>query len=392
MKTNFRKFISVRVVAAIALTATLSSCSKDEVTSVPEEVVTTIEEAYYISGMVTSPDGALSDVTVTSGSESTATDSEGVYTLKMTTASQANVNFSKDGYVEIDAIATFASDAKAGAIATLSQKLTAKAVAQAVVAGEETELVFEDQTGSEIVVSLPAEALADDTDIAVTDYVATATPAAVEAIAAAETAGTTEVVTGALVAVNLEPSGTTFETPVTISIPADYVDGAYHAKLVNGEWVKQGDATYNTTTGAYEILVDGFSQHSIAIDSEVSISSSSTGSSVTLASETFDNIGEINAVSKSVSYNKYSGWELISGSSLSSYVSSIMGTSEGVSTIARSIDVNVAGDQKVTVTITQGVVTTTFNAGSSSTKVNNYGNVSVSVSIEEGDLRPDHNA
>lgn len=393
MKTNFRKFISVLSLVALVSTAALTSCSKDEVTSVPEDVTTTIEEAYYIAGVVSDADGLLSGVAVTAGSESTTTDSEGTYSIKMSSSSQTSVNFSKDGYVSIDATATFASDATTGAVAILSQTLTQKAEAKAVTAGEQSELTFEDQGGSDIIVSIPADALTENVEIAVTDYISTATPDAAESLAAAETTGSAQTVTGALTSVDLEPSGITFETPITISIPGEYVEGAYHAKLVGGEWVKQGDVEYDSSTGLYAIQVDGFSQHSIAVDSQVSVSkSSSSSSTVTLATETFDNIGQVSAVSKSVSYSQYSGWELISGNSLSSYVSSIMGSSESVQTIAGSLDVNVAGDQKVTVTITQQVVTTTFDVGTVSAIVENYGNVSVDISIEEGDLRPDHNA
>ncbi len=393
MKTNFRKFIGVLSLAMLVSTAALTGCSKDEVTSVPDEVVTTIEEAYYIAGVVSDANGLLSGVAVTAGSESTTTDTDGTYSIKMSNASQVSVNFSKDDYVSIDATATFASDATSGAVVILSQTLTQKVVAQAVVAGEESELIFEDQGGSDIVVSIPAEALTEDVEIAVTDYVATATTSAAESLTAAETSGSTQTVIGALTSVDLEPSGITFETPITIYIPGEYVEGAYHAKLVNGEWVKQGEAEYNSQKSAYGIQVDGFSQHSIAVDSEVSVSqSSSTSSSVVLATETFDNIGQVSAVSKSLSYNQYSGWELISGSSLSSYVSSIMGSTEGVQTIASSLDVNIAGDQKVTVTISQKIVTTTFNAGTVSATAQSYGSVSVSITTEEGDLRPDHNA
>lgn len=390
MKTNFRKFFSVLAVAAMVSTAVLTSCSDDEVTPILDEVESTIENAYYITGIVTTADGVLSGATVSSGSESATTDLDGVYKLTMSSASKATVTFSKDGYISIDATAIFASDATAGAAVTLSQELTAQAASQTATAGEDATLSFDYDSDSDIVLSIPSTSLTESTDISATSYTPTATESAATSLASVTDGGTTTVVS-ALSAVYLTPSGTTFDTPITISIPGEYVDGAYHAKMDNGTWVNQGSASYNSSTGAYEIEVSGFSQHSIAVESTVSTSSSSSSSTITLASETIKNIGNVDALTQSISYSQKSGWSLSGSSSLSSYVAGIMGSSEGDSDIAQSLDVTAAGDENVTVTITQQVTSTTFTVGSTSATATSYGDVTVSITTEQGDMRPDHN-
>ncbi len=392
MKTNYRNFLSVLAIAAIVSTAALTSCSDDEVTPVPDEVGSTIENAYYITGVVTEAGSALSGVAVTSGNITETTGADGVYTLKMSNSATSTVNFSMDGYISIDATAVFSTKATAGAVVTLSQELKVKAEAQAVKAGEDTVLNFDHESDSDIVLTIPATALTEDVDVSATYF----TPAATEdaAIALAEVAedGGTATITSSLMAVHLEPSGLTFETPATISIPGDYVEGAYHAKMVNGKWVSQGAAYYNPSSGVYEIEVDGFSQHSVAVDSEVS-ASAGTSSTVELKSKVYDNIGMANAISATVNYDQYSGWKLSdsSSSTLSSYVAGLMGSSAGVTTIAKSLDVTIAGDEKATVAITQQVVTTSYSLGSTSVSAKSYGDVSVSVKTEQGDMRPDHN-
>ncbi|MFR9627830.1 MAG: hypothetical protein SNJ31_08835 [Rikenellaceae bacterium] len=304
----------------------------------------------------------------------------------MSSAANATVTFSKDGYISIDATAIFASGATAGYAVTLSQELTAQAASQTAIAGVDNQLFFEYDTESNIILNIPATALTESVDISATSYVPAATESTAIAMASIVNGGTTSVVSS-LSAVYLTPSGTTFETPITISIPGEYVDDAYHAKMVDGEWVKQGDAVYNTSTGAYEIEVSGFSQHSIAAESQVLTSTSST---ITLATETFDNLGNVDATSQTISYNQKSGWS-ISGTSLLSYIAGIMGVSSGTTDIAQSLNVSVAGDEKVTVTITQQMTTTKFSIGFISTTVTSYGNVSVNVETEQGDMRPDHN-
>ncbi len=375
-------------------TAALTSCSDDEVTPIPDETESTIENAYYITGIVSASGSALSGVTVTSGSATETTDVDGVYTLKMSNSATATVSFSKDGYIEINATAIFASGATVGDAVTLSQELTAKVEAQAVTAGEDATLTFDHKEESaNIVVAIPATALTEDVEISATDYTPTATASTAETLAAVtETEGTATVVS-TLSAVYLEPSGTTFETPVTISIPSIEVDGAYHAKLVDGEWVRQGDATYNTSAGAYDIEVDGFSQHSIAAESKVTVSSSSSSSSstVSLAIEVIDNLGKADKVTQSVSYDQHAGWEFSGDSEISTYVAGLMGSSASEATISKSLDVTAAGDEKVTVAITQKIVVTTFTLGTYSATATSYGDVAVSIKTEQGDMRPDHN-
>ncbi len=386
MKTNFRKCFSVLAIAAMVSTAALTSCSDDEVTPIPDEVESTIENAYYITGVVRTADGVLSGATVTSGSESVTTDSDGVYKLTMSSASNATVTFSKDGYISIDATAVFASGATAGYAVTLSQELTAPATSQTATVGVDTQLSFEYDTESDIVLNIPSTALTESVDISATSYIPAASESAAIAIASIVNGGTTSVVSS-LSAVYLTPSGAAFETPITVSIPGEYVEGAYHAKLIDREWVKQGDAVYNSSTGAYEIEMSGFSQHSIAAESQALTSSSST---ITLATDTIDNLGNVDATSQSISYNQKTGWST-SGTSLLSYVAGLNGVLEGITDFAQSLNVSVAGDEKVTVTITQQVATTTFSIGFISTTATIYGNVSVDIETEQGDMRPDHN-
>ncbi len=387
----------------------LTGCKKSssEVTPVPEETTeSTIENAYYITGIVTTSSGVLSGATVTSGSESMTTDADGVYTLKMSSKSTASVNFSMDGYVAVDATAVFASDATAGATVTLSQQLTAQVATKEAVVGVETTLTFAQESDSSdteeeavVAISIPAAALTETVAISATVYTPTATPEASVAIAkAVESTNETETitVTSPVASVNLQPSGTTFVEAITVSIPSDKIEGAYHAKLVDGEWVRQeGDLVYNEETGAYEIKLKEFSSHSVTVDAvvEITSSSSSSSSTETLATVVFDNIGKVSATTGSVTYDQKSGWELSSGASgaITSFAAGIMGTSAGVSTIAKSMNVTVAGDEKVTATVTQKIVSTKFTLGEESATAKSYGDVSVTTETEQGDMRPDHN-
>ncbi len=156
--------------------------------------------------------------------------------------------------------------------------------------------------------------------------------------------------------------------------------------------MNQGTATYNQTSGAYEITVDGFSQHSIALDTDVSVSSGST-TSVNLYEYTLDNRGNTTSVSKALSYNKNIGWELSdsSSSTLSTYVAGLFGTSAGLSTITMDLDLVAAGDQMVSVTVTQLKTTTSFTVGSTTTTSTSYGDVSVEIETVWGTMRPEHN-
>lgn len=415
MKTKFREIFSVLAISAMVGTAALTGCKRDEVTPVPEETTDeTIENVYYITGVVSTSKGSLSGATVTSGSESETTDTDGVYTLKMSSNSTASVNFSMDGYVAVDATAVFASDATAGASVTLSQQLTAQVAAKEAVAGEEATLTFVQESSSSdldpdpdtgtvtesvVTIAIPAAAVTKTVEISATVYTPTATPAASVAIAeAVESTNETETitVTSPVASVNLQPSGTTFDEAITVSITSDKIEGAYHAKLVDGEWERQeGDLVYNDETGAYEIKLTSFSSHSITVDAEVEITSSSSSSSSTesLATEVFDNIGLVNAITESVSYDQKSGWELSSGASsaITSFAAGIMGSSAGISTIAKSFDVAVAGDEKVTVAVTQKIVSTKFTLGEESATAKSYGDVSVAIETEQGDMRTDHN-
>lgn len=389
MKTNFKRVFKLLSIVAIVGAMALTSCNDDEVTPNPEDVGQNINEAYYISGVVSSSSGKLSGVKVSVGAEYVMTDSDGSYLFEMGRPVAALVTFSKDGYIPVTAMAIFNDDVEVGAMVTLSQELTPMATAQMAEAGEASELSFSTVVNSDVVVSVPSIALSEDRYITATYYTPSATPSVAEALATLAVDGGSEVISSSLIAVDLQPSGTNFDTPVTVSLPGGYIDGAYHAKLVDGEWVNQGVAIYNQASGVYEISLDGFSRHSIALNSQVSVSTTS----IDIYKYTLDNRGNASAVSKGLSYNQNIGWEFADGSStlLSTYIAGIMGTSEGLSTIAIDLDLAAAGDQMVSVTITQQKRTISYTVGSTTAIVTSYGDVGVDIEAVWGTMRPEHN-
>ncbi len=230
MKTNFRRIVNLFAVVMVAGAVALTSCNDYDVTPNPEDVEQNIAEAYYISGVVSSSSGDLSGVKVSVDGGSVTTDSDGVYLIELALPATTSVTFSKDGYVSVTATAVFADDAAAGAIVSLSQELAATVTAQTAEAGEASELSFDNDLSSDIVVSVPAAALTENTDISATYFTPSATASAAETLSTLSTDSGTSSISSSLLAVDLQPSGTTFDSDVTISIPGDYIDGAYHAK------------------------------------------------------------------------------------------------------------------------------------------------------------------
>lgn len=388
MKTSFKMVSRLLALCALVSVVGFVSCESDEVSPVPEEVTNPLtEEVYYVVGVVSSADGVLADVSVTYGGQTATTDDDGVYVLEMSSPENVTLTFSKSGYVSVEATAIFASEAIAGSTATLSQELTALEETQTASAGVDSQLTF----GS-VTLDIPAGAISEDIDLSTTVYTPAAAASVASELSSAIEDGGDVTVASAITAIDLQPDGTEFDSPITVYIPSDYVSGAYHAKWVDGEWVSQGSASYSSSLGAYAITVSGFSQHSIAAECSVSVSEATTE---TIVTETIDNFGNTDAVETVLTYEQNAGWEVTSGdsssSTLMSYAAGILGSSEGVTTLSQSRDVAVAGDESMTITVEQQIRYYSFSFGSSSISVTSYGDVTIEVVTEQGDLRVDHN-
>ncbi|MFI3320931.1 MAG: carboxypeptidase-like regulatory domain-containing protein [Rikenellaceae bacterium] len=406
-------FVSLAL-AAVSMMAIVSSCTKDEVTLVPEDVQDVIAKEYYIEGNVTTKDTPIEgvEVSIATTSNSTTTDKDGNYKLIVESAATQTISLSKDGYISLETKAVFADDAKVGTTVMLSSVLTAANEKVSVAEGE-TVSVNDGNSDDEVVkaiIEVPTGAFADleessdgVLDIAITYFTPSSISDALEAEGEIQSSTS-------LFAINCEPTGVVFSEPLEVIVPLSTTDGYFadvkHLKqsVSGGAWEEVADA--QVSGDGYKFQLDGFSNHTIAPETTTTV----TSSVITIASEVFDNINSSTAVTESFAYSANQGCEVASiaseEGSLKSQLEEMSLVELGANTASAtskelSTTINVAGDTKVTATATQTVKTYKFSAkvyqnGSStaqtiSTEITYYGSVSIDIETEQGDMRPDHN-
>ncbi len=402
MRTYLPKLSSTIIALALLGVVAIVGCSKSdtEVLRSPEDVTYPMGTSYYISGIVTSGGAALDGVSVTGGGAEDTTDENGEYELEIESTSGITVTFTKDDYVDIQAVATFPTGAEYGSKVIISQTLTQKVDAQAVDASQEQFLEFNNGDAGYVWVTIPASTLSSDTEISATIY----TPAATTI------SSSTSSISSPLYAIDIDPNGATIESgnSVTISVPVNTPYGftsISHMKFneVTSTWEDAGSAnfTFGASCYQYEIELSSFSKHAVAIESKIA----TTATPETIKSETFYNIGNIATKNEVITYEQKSGWVIdLSTSNTSpevlyeqmySYIVNVMGCDEGVSTSQESRTVTVPGDTDYTISVEQDITNYTFtfetNNGQKNIYVEYYGAASTSTSQEEGDLRVDHN-
>lgn len=395
MKKNVMKTLVFALLVSTGFT--LGSCDDEKEVNPDVEIVNT-ELGAYVSGIVTDGSTPLSGVTISAGSQSATTDANGAYTLPAS-AGNVSVSASLDGYIS----ATRSVEVGKTSVATLDFELTPRNDSQTLT--PDNELQIEEQIDKITSMTFPAGSVSENTEVSITEYRAMTQPDNV----------------GALSVVYCEPDGQEFIQPVRVEIAKNtsdevaFADMKHYVQNADGKWVEEGDVTLEGDHYVTELT--HFSNHAFGAAALWSAASGQDGESTTIE---IDNLGSLTATSQNISVSAHSGWEVdgdlasivsaaLSGigqsdaaalaTDLHRMIRNAKGTSANASSRTVSLGtVEVSGDTRATITVTQRVVSRTMSVnvifrGSTVTvavPVIEYGGAEMNVSYEYGDLRPEH--
>ena len=395
MKKNVMKTLVFALLVSTGFT--LGSCDDEKEVNPDVEIVNTKLGA-YVSGIVTDGSTPLSGVTISAGSQSATTDANGAYTLPAS-AGNVSVSASLDGYIS----ATRSVEVGKTSVATLDFELTPRNDSQTLT--PDNELQIEEQIDKITSMTFPAGSVSENTEVSITEYRAMTQPDNV----------------GALSVVYCEPDGQEFAQPVRVEIAKNtsdevaFADMKHYVQNADGKWVEEGDVTLEGDHYVTELT--HFSNHAFGAAALWSAASGQDGESTTIE---IDNLGSLTATSQNISVSAHSGWEVdgdlasivsaaLSGigqsdaaalaTDLHRMIRNAKGTSANASSRTVSLGtVEVSGDTRATITVTQRVVSRTMSVniifrGSTVTvavPVIEYGGAEMNVSYEYGDLRPEH--
>lgn len=395
MKKNVMKTLVFALLVSTGFT--LGSCDDEKEVNPDVEIVNT-ELGAYVSGIVTDGSTPLSGVTISAGSQSATTDANGAYTLPAS-AGNVSVSASLDGYIS----ATRSVEVGKTSVATLDFELTPRNDSQTLT--PDNELQIEEQIDKITSMTFPAGSVSENTEVSITEYRAMTQPDNV----------------GALSVVYCEPDGQEFAQPVRVEIAKNtsdevaFADMKHYVQNADGKWVEEGDVTLEGDHYVTELT--HFSNHAFGAAALWSAASGQDGESTTIE---IDNLGSLTATSQNISVSAHSGWEVdgdlasivsaaLSGigqsdaaalaTDLHRMIRNAKGTSANASSRTVSLGtVEVSGDTRATITVTQRVVSRTMSVnvifrGSTVTvavPVIEYGGAEMNVSYEYGDLRPEH--
>lgn len=395
MKKNVMKTLVFALLVSTGFT--LGSCDDEKEVNPDVEIVNTKLGA-YVSGIVTDGSTPLSGVTISAGSQSATTDANGAYTLPAS-AGNVSVSASLDGYIS----ATRSVEVGKTSVATLDFELTPRNDSQTLT--PDNELQIEEQIDKITSMTFPAGSVSENTEVSITEYRAMTQPDNV----------------GALSVVYCEPDGQEFSQPIRVEIAKNtsdevaFADMKHYVQNADGKWVEEGDVTLEGDHYVTELT--HFSNHAFGAAALWSAASGQDGESTTIE---IDNLGSLTATSQNISVSAHSGWEVdgdlasivsaaLSGigqsdaaalaTDLHRMIRNAKGTSANASSRTVSLGtVEVSGDTRATITVTQRVVNRTMSVnvifrGSTVTvavPVIEYGGAEMNVSYEYGDLRPEH--
>ena len=395
MKKNVMKTLVFALLVSTGFT--LGSCDDEKEVNPDVEIVNTKLGA-YVSGIVTDGSTPLSGVTISAGSQSATTDANGAYTLPAS-AGNVSVSASLDGYIS----ATRSVEVGKTSVATLDFELTPRNDSQTLT--PDNELQIEEQIDKITSMTFPAGSVSENTEVSITEYRAMTQPDNV----------------GALSVVYCEPDGQEFAQPVRVEIAKNtsdevaFADMKHYVQNADGKWVEEGDVTLEGDHYVTELT--HFSNHAFGAAALWSAASGQDGESTTIE---IDNLGSLTATSQNISVSAHSGWEVdgdlasivsaaLSGigqsdaaalaTDLHRMIRNAKGTSANASSRTVSLGtVEVSGDTRATITVTQRVVSRTMSVnvifrGSTVTvavPVIEYDGAEMNVSYEYGDLRPEH--
>ena len=395
MKKNVMKTLVFALLVSTGFT--LGSCDDEKEVNPDVEIVNT-ELGAYVSGIVTDGSAPLSGVTISAGSQSATTDANGAYTLPAS-AGNVSVSASLDGYIS----ATRSVEVGKTSVATLDFELTPRNDSQTLT--PDNELQIEEQIDKITSMTFPAGSVSENTEVSITEYRAMTQPDNV----------------GALSVVYCEPDGQEFAQPVRVEIAKNtsdevaFADMKHYVQNADGKWVEEDDVTLEGDHYVTELT--HFSNHAFGAAALWSAASGQDGESTTIE---IDNLGSLTATSQNISVSAHSGWEVdgdlasivsaaLSGigqsdaaalaTDLHRMIRNAKGTSANASSRTVSLGtVEVSGDTRATITVTQRVVSRTMSVnvifrGSTVTvavPVIEYDGAEMNVSYEYGDLRPEH--
>lgn len=395
MKKNVMKTLVFALLVSTGFT--LGSCDDEKEVNPDVEIVNT-ELGAYVSGIVTDGSTPLSGVTISAGNQSATTDANGIYTLPAS-AGNVSVSASLDGYIS----ATRSVEVGKSSVATLDFELTPRNDSQTLT--PDNELQIEEQIDKITSMTFPAGSVSENTEVSITEYRAMTQPDNV----------------GALSVVYCEPDGQEFAQPVRVEIAKNtsdevaFADMKHYVQNADGKWIEEGDVTLEGDHYVTELT--HFSNHAFGAAALWSAASGQDGESTTIE---IDNLGSLTATSQNISVSAHSGWEVdgdlasivsaaLSGigqsdaaalaTDLHRMIRNAKGTSANASSRTVSLGtVEVSGDTRATITVTQRVVSRTMSVnvifrGSTVTvavPVIEYGGAEMNVSYEYGDLRPEH--
>ena len=366
----------------------------DSQTLTPDNELQIEEQIDKITSM-TFPAGSVSENTEVSITEYRAmTQPDNVGALSV-----VSVSASLDGYIS----ATRSVEVGKTSVATLDFELTPRNDSQTLT--PDNELQIEEQIDKITSMTFPAGSVSENTEVSITEYRAMTQPDNV----------------GALSVVYCEPDGQEFAQPVRVEIAKNtsdevaFADMKHYVQNADGKWVEEGDVTLEGDHYVTELT--HFSNHAFGAAALWSAASGQDGESTTIE---IDNLGSLTATSQNISVSAHSGWEVdgdlasivsaaLSGigqsdaaalaTDLHRMIRNAKGTSANASSRTVSLGtVEVSGDTRATITVTQRVVSRTMSVnvifrGSTVTvavPVIEYGGADMSVSYEYGDLRPEH--
>lgn len=350
MKKNKWFYACLGAMAFGVFTFLSVSCSDDDKDEKPEEgeVVVTPEPEieYYIMGTVTEAGKGLSGIEVKVNAETVKTDADGKFSVTEKAAGTYAIEAAPAGYLAQNTSVEIAAGAENRSVVTVALTLTKKS--EPVKVEPDKEVVVEDNsaTNEEIVppgetepdkvvedapvtkaeIVIPAGALPKSgtginedgsADVSVTNFV----PAPEEVSTHVEASEENKEVEKStpLAAVQFEPSGLTFEKPITMAVANPIPGVTFEAGDMqltylnpdNGRWeATDNDVTYNAETDKYEAPIYHFSSYAMESAVKNTVSGVQVSKDEILGEDSRDNTKNAKALTGIVlKYTEKSGWD-----------------------------------------------------------------------------------
>ncbi len=280
------------------MSVALVSCHDNDTVS-PEIVINPLDKvAYFVSGFVTEESGPISGVTVTINNKKMVTGNTGYYEFEFPKTGTYPVNFSKDGYIDVDGSCVIPSDAKSQTYFGLNQMMKQQSPPVTIPANEDFVMQDATETGSNTTVELPAGAVDKDVQASLTEFI--------------PGVGSMEGKLPLFV-FDAQPS-MQFNIPATIKYDGSKMHGVLFGNVKhvvlnkNGEWEEKGEVKLDPSTGMYEAPLDGFSVHGFVMSVPSSVLTNNM--TETIHSVEVNNLGSMTSKTATVAGTQRMGWEL----------------------------------------------------------------------------------